>query len=571
MALAVRGGAGDDLHLAGRQHPDRRRLPAAGAVGQRAEHAGRREAAHLGEGRDADAELHRVLTLPAARLLGPQPGHVEHLLGLLGGGLVVARVVGEPRDHVVRELLVLDPVLLAQLHRVAAELVRQLVHDPLDGEGGLRPARPAVGVGRRLGGEHAGAGEVVGLHLVDRREHEGPEDRHAGRDELQVGAHVGEQLDLEPEDRAVLAGGDLDVLDLVAAVRGRLVVLAARLGPLDRPAELAGHDEGEHLLGVDVELGAEAAAHVGRDDAQLVLRDAGGERQHHPQDVRDLGGRVERELVGSGDRRDDDGARLHRGGQQPLLEEAALDDDHVLAGLGQGLRVVGAGAGEVEQEAPVGAGALVHERRAVGEGGLHVHHGGQLVVLHGDRLEGVSGGVAVPGDDDRDAVADVADLVGGQRGVHRRHHVGGDRPGARHGRAHHVGQVGAAVGGDDAGHLERGRHVDRDDRGVRHRAAQHRHVQQAGQGDVVGPVGLAGDELGVLLAAPAAAELAAAVRRRQRVGVLEDLAGDQAGVQLLGHAGTSCFSAGASWKEPGRAPSPRISEAADSTALTMFW
>jgi hypothetical protein len=54
-------------------------------------------------------------------------------------------------------------------------------------------------------------------------------------------------------------------------VRGRLVVLAARLGPLDRAAELARDDEGEHLLGVDVELGAEAAADVGSDDAQLVL------------------------------------------------------------------------------------------------------------------------------------------------------------------------------------------------------------------------------------------------------------------------------------------------------------
>jgi hypothetical protein len=132
----------------------------------------------------------------------------------------------------------------------------------------------AVGVGRRLGREDAGAGEVVARHLVDGREHERPEHRDARRDELQVGAHVGVQLDLEAEQRAVLAAGDLDVLDLVAAVRRGLVVLAARLGPLDRPAELAGDDQREDLLGVDVELGAEAAADVRGDDAQLVLRDA---------------------------------------------------------------------------------------------------------------------------------------------------------------------------------------------------------------------------------------------------------------------------------------------------------
>jgi hypothetical protein len=212
------------------------------------------------------------------------------------------------------------------------ELGGELVHDPLDGVRRLGTARAAVGVGRRLGGEDAGAGEVVARHLVDRREHERPEHRHARRDELQVGAHVGVQLDLEAEQRAVLAAGDLDVLDLVAAVRRGLVVLAARLGPLDRPAELAGDDQREDLLGVDVELGAEAATDVRGDDAQLVLRDARGQRQHHPQDVRDLRGRPHRELVRRGDRRHDDAAGLHRGRQQALLAEAASHDDRVVAG-----------------------------------------------------------------------------------------------------------------------------------------------------------------------------------------------------------------------------------------------
>src|SRR3712207_7560565 len=47
-------------------------LPAAGAVGQRAEHPGGRQAAHLGEGGDADAQLDRVVRLPAAALLRAQ-------------------------------------------------------------------------------------------------------------------------------------------------------------------------------------------------------------------------------------------------------------------------------------------------------------------------------------------------------------------------------------------------------------------------------------------------------------------------------------------------------------------
>ena len=95
-------------------------LPAAGAVVERAEDAGRREAAHLGERRDADAELDRVVALAALLLLGAQLVVAEELLGLGRGGLVVARVVGHARHRGERELVVRDPVLLADLERVDA-------------------------------------------------------------------------------------------------------------------------------------------------------------------------------------------------------------------------------------------------------------------------------------------------------------------------------------------------------------------------------------------------------------------------------------------------------------------
>src|SRR3954453_1030052 len=51
------------------------------------------------------------------------------------------------------------------------------------------PAGAAVGIRRRLGGEHAMAREGVRLHLVDRVEHESAEQRNAGRHQLQVGTH----------------------------------------------------------------------------------------------------------------------------------------------------------------------------------------------------------------------------------------------------------------------------------------------------------------------------------------------------------------------------------------------
>ena len=65
----------------------------------------------------------------------------------------------------------------------------------------------------------------------------------------------------------------------------------------DGQAELVGQGDGQHLVGVDVELCAEAAAHRGSDDPELALGDAGGGGDHHLEDVRDLGGAVERDLA----------------------------------------------------------------------------------------------------------------------------------------------------------------------------------------------------------------------------------------------------------------------------------
>ena len=99
-----------------------------------------------------------------------------------------------------------------------------------------------------------------------------------GRDQHQVGAHVGEQVDLQAEDPAVGVGGERESLDLVAAVVDGQVALAAGLGPLDRPAEPLGQQQASDLLAVHLELGAEPAADVGGDHPELVLGDAGRRR-----------------------------------------------------------------------------------------------------------------------------------------------------------------------------------------------------------------------------------------------------------------------------------------------------
>ena len=72
-------------------------------------------------------------------------------------------------------------------------------------------------------------------------------------------------------DLAVGVGGELDVLDLAPALDRGERGLGALLGPPHRHAELAGEDEREDLLGVDVELRPEATAHRRRHDPDLLL------------------------------------------------------------------------------------------------------------------------------------------------------------------------------------------------------------------------------------------------------------------------------------------------------------
>ena len=126
-------------------------------------------------------------------------------------------------------------------------------------------------------------------------------------------------------ERPVALRAERHVVDLVAAVVARRHVLRARLDPLHRPAQPLREREDEHLLAVGLELRAEAAAHVGRDHAQLVLGDAEHAGEDEARDVRDLGRRIERELVAAD--LADRAARLDRRARGAVVHEAVLDRD----------------------------------------------------------------------------------------------------------------------------------------------------------------------------------------------------------------------------------------------------
>ena len=114
--------------------------------------------------------------------------------------------------------------------------------------------------------------------------------RIGGRIERAV---IGRRRDVQRGDRAVGGRADLHVHVVVAREAGARQVLGARLDPLDRPPDLERADDRAHVSGIDRHLVAEAAAEIRRHHVDLVLGNAGDERQRRAIDVRRLRRHVE--------------------------------------------------------------------------------------------------------------------------------------------------------------------------------------------------------------------------------------------------------------------------------------
>ena len=226
-------------------------------------------------------------------------------------------------------------------------------------------------------------------------------------------------MHLQCGDLALAVERHLRLGDVIAAMRVADEALRALAGPFHRPAELARRPQADDLLRIDEDLRAEAAADIGRDDAQLVFgrhADEGGD--HQPRDVRVLRCVPQRQAAAAGVVFGDCGARLHRIRHQPVVDELELGD--VLGVLERGVGRIG--VADVPVVDRVVRRDFVNERRALGGGLDGIDDRGQHLVIDHHLLGGVLGLRQRIGDHHGDRVADVIGLADGDRRVRRHLH-----------------------------------------------------------------------------------------------------------------------------------------------------
>ena len=168
-------------------------------------------------------------------------------------------------------------------------------------------------------------------------------------------------------------------------------VLAARFDPLDRAVEVQRERGDDHILRVDADLDAEAAADLRRDDADGDLRHAavcGAICLRTPCGFCVEVVTIKPPLSGSGWARTR--ARLHRYAGDALIDHPLLTTTSASAKAG---RLAAAVRVQVKATLP---GTLVVELRCVRrERGFHVHDGGERVVVDVDQIERVARDVAI--------------------------------------------------------------------------------------------------------------------------------------------------------------------------------
>ena len=178
----------------------------------------------------------------------------------------------------------LDQVARADRDPIEPEALGREIEHALHHEHGLGPAGAAHRRDRDAIGVDGGQRHLVVRHAIGPGHRDRGEDRHdhAPGDE---GAAVVHERVAKGHDPAVARDAQLDLVPLVALLRDRQQVLAARLDESHRALERAREIRHQDVLGVHDRLRPEAAADVLRDHAHRVLGQFQGAGEEPAQDL----------------------------------------------------------------------------------------------------------------------------------------------------------------------------------------------------------------------------------------------------------------------------------------------
>ena len=191
--------------------------------------------------------------------------------GFVHGRFVIATIVIQGKHVKVGELVRLDEVLAAQLHRVHPQFIGQHVHSTFQHVGRFRAARPAISVGRGSVGIDANRLEMDVRNCVRAGGNNATQHRHARSEQRHIAAHVAIGDNIQACNLTVFGSGHADIVDVIAAMNGPDETFAAGFGPFNRLFGLAGSDTGNHFLGVGGNLAAKTAADIRRDHPDFML------------------------------------------------------------------------------------------------------------------------------------------------------------------------------------------------------------------------------------------------------------------------------------------------------------
>ena len=454
LSMAVR--AGEDRHRAGRMDAHFTRFEKPRACAERSRDVRRREPARFDVRRVSQAAQPAALRrFFLARGKAFDVGNVHRFIEtrVVAAGVVEQRnrrLIGKCANEIAAPNLVLRD----------ARFDTGLMDDPFDHVRRFGTACAAIrvdGRGVRKRRRHFAMDHRRRVLSGEQRRVENRRDARCER--RQIRAHVRRRVHAQREKLAIPVERQLRVRDVIAAVRVRQKRFAAFGGPFDRPSHTLRRPHHCGFFGIQIDLRAETAADVGRDDANLVFWKAEHECRHQQAlDVRILIRDVERVAVVGTLIRCDGGARLDRVRHEPIVDDVELRD---VRGFCERC-IHGALVADRPRVALVARRLIVNLRRARLQRIDDVDHGRQHFIIDVDQFRSVFRLIARFGDHQGDLVADVAHFSFREhrmrRLLHRRSVDARDQPAAR--QSVDAFEIGARVDRNHAGRFLRVRRVD---------------------------------------------------------------------------------------------------------------